>query len=432
MANTKPEKRNPWLWIPSLYYAEGIPYVIVMTVSVIMYKRLDISNTDIALYTSWLYLPWVIKPLWSPFVDIIGKKRNWIIFMQLLIGGGLAGVALTIPLPGFFQYSLAFLWLLAFSSATHDIAADGFYMLGLSTHQQAWFVGYRSTFYRLSMITGQGLLVILAGFLEESTKSIPFAWSITFFILTGFFVAFFIYHKFVLPYPKSDVSARKDQSSSILSEFLKTFAAFFKKKNIGIILSFILLYRLAEAQLVKISSPFLLDSQEVGGIGLSTTEIGLVYGTIGVICLTLGGIIGGVVIAKQGLKFWLWPMVLAINVPDLVYVYLAYSQTTNMFMISFMVALEQLGYGFGFTAFMLYLIYASEGEYKTSHYAIATGFMALGMMIPGMWSGWLQELIGYKHFFLWICIATIPGFIVTKFVKIDSDFGKKKEEPAKV
>jgi PAT family beta-lactamase induction signal transducer AmpG len=276
------------------------------------------------------------------------------------------------------------------------------------------------------------LLVILAGFLEESTKSIPLAWSITFFILTGFFVAFFIYHKFVLPYPKSDVSARKDQSSSILSEFLKTFAAFFKKKNIGIILSFILLYRLAEAQLVKITSPFLLDSPEVGGIGLTTSEIGLIYGTIGVICLTLGGIIGGLVIAKQGLKFWLWPMVLAINVPDLVYVYLAYSQTTNLFMISFMVALEQLGYGFGFTAFMLYLIYASEGEYKTSHYAIATGFMALGMMIPGMWSGWLQELIGYKHFFLWICIATIPGFIVTKFVKIDSDFGKKKEEPAKV
>ncbi len=428
MANQKKEYRNPWLWIPSLYYAEGIPYVIVMTVSVIMYKRLGISNTDIALYTSWLYLPWVIKPLWSPFVDIIGKKRNWIIWMQLLLGGGLAGVALTLPLPEFFQYSLAFLWLLAFSSATHDIAADGFYMLGLTERDQAWFVGIRSTFYRLSMITGQGLLVILAGFLETSTSNIPLAWSITFFILTGLFIAFFIYHKFILPYPKSDLPARRDKSEPILAEFIRTFVVFFKRKDIGLILGFILLYRLAEAQLVKIASPFLLDSKEAGGIGLTTSEIGLVYGTIGVACLTLGGIIGGIVIAKKGLRYWLWPMVLAINVPDVVYVILAYTQVSDLFIVSSLVALEQFGYGFGFTAFMLYLIYISEGQYKTSHYAIATGFMALGMMLPGMWSGWLQELIGYKLFFIWVCVATIPGFIMAKLVKVDPEFGIKSSQ----
>lgn len=427
MSKVKPEKRNPWFWIPSLYYAEGIPYVIVMSVSVIMYKRLDISNTDIALYTSWLYLPWVIKPLWSPVVDIFKKKRNWILVMQLIVGAGLAGVALTIPVSNFFQYSLAFLWLVAFSSATHDIAADGFYMLGLSQRDQAWFVGIRSTFYRLSMITGQGLLVILAGFLETSTGNIPLAWSITFFILAGLFILFFVYHKFVLPYPLKDVSARKDSTSSVLNEFFKTFAAFFKRKNIGIILGFILLYRFAESQLVKLATPFLLDPQEVGGIGLTTSEIGLVYGTIGVICLTLGGIVGGIVIAKQGLKFWLWPMIIAINLPDLVYVFLSYTQTTNLWLISLMVGIEQLGYGFGFTAYMLYLIYISDGEYKTSHYAIATGFMALGMMIPGMWSGWLQELIGYQNFFIWICIATIPGFVMAKLVKIDPEFGKKSE-----
>lgn len=425
MMNQKKEYRNPWLWVPSLYYAEGIPYVIVMTVSVIMYKRLEISNTDIALYTSWLYLPWVIKPLWSPFVDIVGKKRNWIIWMQLLLGGGLAGVALTLPLSGFFQYSLAFLWLLAFSSATHDIAADGFYMLGLTERDQAFFVGIRSTFYRLAMITGQGLLVILAGFLETSTSSIPLAWSITFFILAGLFLAFFIYHKFILPYPRIDVPARRDKSEPILSEFVKTFVVFFRRKEIGMILAFILLYRLAEAQLVKIASPFLLDSKEAGGIGLTTSEIGLIYGTIGVACLTLGGIIGGIVIAKKGLKYWLWPMVLAINVPDVVYVILAYTQISNLFIVGFLVALEQFGYGFGFTAFMLYLIYVSEGQYKTSHYAIATGFMALGMMLPGMWSGWLQELIGYKLFFIWVCIATIPGFILAKIVKVDPEFGIK-------
>jgi PAT family beta-lactamase induction signal transducer AmpG len=427
MSKIRPEKRNPWFWVPSLYYAEGIPYVVVMTVSVIMYKRLDISNTDIALYTSWLYLPWVIKPLWSPVVDIFKKKRNWIIVMQLIVGAGLAGVALTIPVSNFFQYSLAFLWLVAFSSATHDIAADGFYMLGLSQRDQAWFVGIRSTFYRLSMITGQGLLVILAGFLETSTGNISLAWSITFFILAGLFFRFFVYHKFILPYPSNDVSARKDASSSVLNEFLKTFTAFFKRKNIGVILGFILLYRFAESQLVKLATPFLLDPQEVGGIGLTTSEIGLVYGTIGVICLTIGGIVGGMVIAKQGLKFWLWPMIIAINLPDLVYVFLSMTQTTNLWLISLMVGIEQLGYGFGFTAYMLYLIYISEGEYKTSHYAIATGFMALGMMIPGMWSGWLQELIGYQNFFIWICIATIPGFIMAKVVKIDPEFGKKSE-----
>jgi PAT family beta-lactamase induction signal transducer AmpG len=423
--NPQGKKRNPWFWIPTLYYAQGIPYVVVMTVSVIMYKRLGISNTDIALYTSWLYLPWVIKPLWSPFVDLIGKKRNWIILMQILVGGGLAGVALTIPISNFFQYSLAFLWLLAFSSATHDIAADGFYMLGLTTGEQSFFVGIRSTFYRLSMITGQGLLVILAGFLETSTGNIPLAWSITFFLLAGLFGLFFIYHKFILPYPKNDVPAKKDESSSILSEFVKTFAAFFKRKNIGVILGFILLYRLAESQLVKIAAPFLLDSKTEAGIGLTTSQLGLIYGTIGIASLTLGGIIGGILISKNGLKYWLWPMVFSINLPNLGYVYLSFAQPSELWIVGFIVAFEQLGYGFGFTAYMLYMIYISDGAYKTSHYAIATGFMALGMMLPGMWSGWLQELIGYQNFFIWVCIATIPGFIMAKLIKVEPEFGKK-------
>lgn len=230
MKEQKVEYRKPWYWVPSLYYAEGLPYVIVMTVSVIMYKRLGISNTDIALYTSWLYLPWVIKPLWSPIVDIFKKKRNWIIVMQLIVGASLAGVALTIPVSNFFQYTLAFLWLVAFSSATHDIAADGFYMLGLTQHDQAFFVGIRSVFYRLAMISGQGLLVIVAGFLETETGNISLAWTITIFIISGMFILFFVYHKFILPYPKADVSARKDESSSVFEEFIKTFLAFFKRK----------------------------------------------------------------------------------------------------------------------------------------------------------------------------------------------------------
>lgn len=616
----KVEKRNPWAWIPSLYYAEGIPYVIVMLVSVIMYKRMGISNTDIALYTSWLYLPWVIKPLWSPVVDIFKTKRFWIVIMQLFIGAGLAGVAFTIPVSGYFQLTLAFFWLLAFSSATHDIAADGFYMLALPEHEQAFFVGIRSTFYRIAMITGQGLLVILAGYFESSTglptvdvevfsnpnaavveivepdsvkfevisgerqiaplytnieintdgiasakadsiinsvkkwnilngfseeekvlttgqaeedeglwssivvnplesflrdnfgeekpivksvqnksigliyfklseeplpdekieanfgfssgdKSISLvegqrfiftndnwnkpaiavvqldpklkwqssasfemragnvklAWVITFSILAILFVAFFIYHKFILPYPKSDVAVVKEPGQKVFAEFFKTFKAFFSKKRIGVILGFLLLYRFGEAQLAKLASPFLLDAKEAGGMGLTTGDYGIAYGTIGIIALTLGGLIGGWVVSRKGLKFWLWPMLLAMNLPNLVYVYLSLVMPDSFFIITACVAIEQFGYGFGFTAYMLYMIYVADGEYKTAHFALATGFMALGMMIPGMFSGWLQEIIGYQNFFIWVMIATIPAFVVTYFIELKPGFGRKTE-----
>ena len=620
------QDHKAWWWVPSLYYAEGIPYIVVMTVSVIMYKRMGISNTDIALYTSWLYLPWVIKPFWSPIVDMFRTKRFWIIIMQLLIGAGLGGVALTIPVPDFFRYTLLFFWLLAFSSATHDIAADGFYMLGLSQHDQAWFVGVRSTFYRLAMITGQGLLVILAGFIESNSGlesgdimvqttsqaqvspwlhpdslviaenadklelvvypknlqispvpipssakdsllnfvrnwniehghvpvesqtaieqqrereeswwtreivnkfetyiretfgekrvetgsnmtgnvgllyfylsgrpdheetivmnfgrnsgdksislngdpaagtrlifnrsnwnkpamalieldpklkgssqasfsgqagNIPLAWSITFFVLAVLFVLFFIYHKFILPYPFSDQPALSDKSKNLLREFIDTFILFFKKERILPALGFLLLFRLAESQIVKLASPFLLDSQEVGGLALTTGEVGLVYGTIGILSLTIGGLLGGFLAAKHGLRFWIWPMAIAINLPDIVYVYLSSAVPDSFLIINICVAIEQFGYGFGFTAFMLFMIYISEGEHKTAHFAITTGFMALGMMIPGMVSGYIQELIGYQNFFIWVMIATIPSFLIIKFINIDPEFGKRKEE----
>jgi PAT family beta-lactamase induction signal transducer AmpG len=427
MPENKSKKKNPWLWVPSLYYAEGIPYILVMSVSVIMYKRLGISNTDIALYTSWLYLPWVIKPFWSPIVDIFKTKRSWIYTMQLLIGAGLGGVALTIPLPNFFQYTLLFFWLLAFSSATHDISADGFYMMGLSDHDQAFFVGIRSTFYRLAMITGQGLLVILAGFLEKIMK-VNIAWSITFGVMAGLFVLFFLYHKFILPKPPEDVTAGKEKRENLFKDFINTFVLFFKKKRIGIIIAFLLLYRLGEAQLVKMAPPFLLDSTSTGGLHLSTEEVGFIYGTIGVAALVIGGILGGYLASRNGLKHWIWWMITAINLPNLVYVLLSFTQPKSDLIIGGLIAVEQFGYGFGFTAYMLYMIYVSVGEFRTSHFAIATGFMALGMMLPGMVSGWLQELLGYQYFFIWIVIATIPAFIVTRFIDLDPDFGKKKKE----
>ena len=416
-------RRSPWAWIPSLYFAEGIPYVLVMTVSVIMYKRLGVSNTEIALYTSWLYLPWVIKPLWSPLVDVLKTKRWWIVTMQLLIGGGLAGVALTLPLDDYLRYSLALLWLLAFSSATHDIAADGFYMLGLSERQQAFFVGIRSTFYRLAMITGQGLLVMLAGYLETSTGDVPLAWSITFYTLAGLFIFFFLYHGIMLPRPGADAGREAHSLRQVFAGFGEVFTSFFRKDRILVILAFLLLFRFAEAQLVKMASPFLLDAAGAGGLGLGTSQVGFVYGTVGVLMLTLGGLLGGFLASRNGLKYWLWWMVLAINLPNAVYIFLSFVQPEAFWLVNLAVGVEQFGYGFGFTAYMLYMIYVSQGEHETAHFALCTGFMALGMMVPGMFSGWLQELLGYQNFFVWVMLATIPSFLVAWLIPLRRDFG---------
>ena len=419
------KRTSPWSWIPTLYFAEALPYVAVMTISVIMYKRLGISNTDIALYTSWLYLPWVIKPFWSPFVDLLKTKRWWVVTMQFLIGAGLAGIAFTIPMDHFFQVTLAVFWLVAFSSATHDIAADGFYMLALDSHDQAFYVGIRSTFYRIATIAGQGLLVMLAGALENSTGKIPFAWSITFLILAGLFIGLCLYHKYILPVPKSDKAAATVTASTIFKEFFATFVSFFRKKQALVAILFMLFYRFPEAQLVKLVTPFLIDPREVGGLGLTTSEIGLVYGTIGIIGLTLGGIIGGIVAAHGGLKKWLWPMALAITLPDLVFIYLSSALPESLLIINVCVFIEQFGYGFGFTAYMLYLIYFSDGEHKTAHYAICTAFMALGMMLPGMIAGWLQEQLGYVNFFWWVMGCCLITLAVTAFLKIDAAFGRK-------
>mgnify|MGYP000847672530 CR=1 FL=1 len=421
------QKNKTWFWVPSLYYAEGLPYAFVMIVSVVMYKKLNISNSEIALYTSWLYLPWVIKPLWSPFVDIFKTKRFWIIFMQLLIGAGLAGVALTIPATNMLRYTLAFFWLIAFSSSTHDIAADGFYMLELSSHNQAWFIGIRNTFYRFAILTGQGFLIILAGQLENLYNNVSLAWSIIFGILAIIFIIFAFYHKWILPNPISDNDHPKLNLNDVIPNFLKVFISYFNKPQIFLAVCFILIYRFGEAQLVKIAPLFMLDTIEMGGLGLSTSEYGFIYGTLGIIMLTLGGISGGLLVAKNGLSYWIIWMALAMKLPDIVYVYMAYTQPENYYLISFFVSIEQFGYGFGFTAYLLYMMMLSEGEHKTAHYAICTGFMALGMMIPGMFSGFLQESIGYKYFFNWVMFATIPGFILIKFLNIDSKFGMKKD-----
>jgi PAT family beta-lactamase induction signal transducer AmpG len=426
MKIAKKAVRNPWIWIPSLYLAEGAPYAMVMTVSVILYKRLGVSNADIALYTSWLYLPWVIKPLWSPLVDMLRTKRFWIVAMQLVVGASFACVALTIPAPDFVRYTLAFFWIMAFSSATHDIAADGFYMLGLKEYQQAAFVGVRTIFYRIAMIAAKGVLVVLAGTLEQRGFSVQSAWSVTFFLLAAIMIAFGLYHLFVLPYPEADRAVARDLSRSRSSDFMRGFVVFFRRKDILSVLAFFLFYRFAEAQLVKMVAPFLLDPRTKGGLGLSTAEVGIVYGTVGAIALMLGGLLGGWAISRNGLRHWIWIMVFAMHLPDAIFIWLSRAMPESLLLINLAVAIEQFGYGFGFTAYSLVMIMVSEGEHKTVHYAIATGIMALGMMIPAMISGWLQELLGYNLFFLWVLLSTAPGFLVTALIKIDPDFGKRK------
>ena len=625
MPETKPVTRNPWMWVPSLYFAQGLPFAVVNFVSIVVYKSFGVSNTDIAFYTAWLYLPWVIKPLWSPVVDILKTRRLWIWLAQLIMGAGFAAVALALPLGIFFQATLAIFYLIAFSSATHDIGADGYYLLATTEQEQSFFVGIRSTFFRISMISAQGLLVILAGFIQNHTGlppvslrleappeaalvesvetqdivpqtaeegdlrvialpatsqirpvarpktevvplittaknwnlvngftlaekkekseswwsrtigafwsqyiggpwkehvseplgsflqrkfgqnkdkagqagniavvrvrlskrpgkeiivtpaissgdknfsvaegsrlifndqnwdrpalvvfqldakvksatsavykcrsgNVPLSWTAVFFLLAGLFVMFGLWHKFILPYPTNDQPGAASNVLLFLKEFFLTFGSFFTKPKIGFLLLFLLLYRFGEAQLVKMVAPFLLDPREVGGIGLTTEQYGLVYGTIGIIALTVGGLMGGFVAAQKGLKFWIWPMALAIHLPDAVFIYLAYAQPDNLALISASIAIEQFGYGFGFTAYMLYMIYIARGKHSTAHYAICTGFMAMSMMFPGMWSGWLQEIIGYPHFFVWVILATVPSFLVVLLVPLDKEFGKK-------
>ncbi len=416
---------TPWCWVPSLYLAEGLPYVMVMAVSVILYKDLGVSNAQIALYTSWLYLPWVIKPLWSPVVELFRTRRLWIWTLQLVLGAAFAGVALSLPGDAFLRWSLVLFWLAAFSAATHDVAADGFYMLALNERQQSFFVGIRSTFYRLANITGQGLLVMLAGRLQEQTGNVRLGWQLALGALGLCLLAAGSYHALILPRPQGDQAAGASPGQHFIEGFLNTLVSFFQKPRIITLLLFLLFYRFAEAQLVKLAAPFLMDARERGGLGLTTEQVGFVYGTVGIAALTVGGLLGGILVSRHGLKRWLWPMALLMNVPNLAYVSFALLKPVSLTWICIGVAWEQFGYGFGFTAFLMYMIRIARGPNPTAHYAICTGFMALGMMLPGMISGTVQEWLGYKTFFIWIMLATLPSFAVCFWIPLEPDFGRR-------
>ncbi|MGA3181957.1 MAG: MFS transporter [Verrucomicrobiota bacterium] len=416
-------RRQPWLWVPSLYFAEGIPYVIVTGVAVVMYKRLGVGNADIVFYTSWLALPWVLKPLWSPRVDILRTKRFWIVTTQWLIAAALAALACCLLSARFFVMSLSLFLLTACLSATHDIAADGFYMLGLSRHEQAWWVGIRNTFYRVAMTSGNGLLILLAGHFEARLGGILAAWAMTLLAAAGVFLLFSVWHLFILPRPAADAPVRTERRLG--SDFAAAFGSFFNKPGVGMALAFLLLYRLDEAQLAKVVPLFLLDNRGAGGLGLATGQVGLAYGTYGMLGLICGGLAGGFLTAKYGWKAMRPIMVGAMYLPKYVFISLAMGQPRSLGWISGLITAEQFGYGLGFTAFMLYILYFADGPHRTAHYAICTGFMALGMMVPGLGSGWLAGRLGYPHFFIWVFCSALPGLLVVMRLNVDPQFGRK-------
>lgn len=432
-------KGRPWAWIPTVYIAEGLPYFAVNVLTVLMYTNMGVGLAEMAFYTGWLYLPWVIKPFWSPFVDLFKTKRLWTIAMQLLMGFALGSVAFLLPTSGFFATTLVCFWIIAFLSATHDIAADGYYMLALSDHDQAAFVGVRSTFYRVASVIGQGGLVMLAGYLESTCDSIATAWSIVFVALSLFFLLVSVYHIYAMPAPADDHPVKGVTSKTIIRDFAMTFVTFFRKPYVIPALLFMLFYRLPEAMCIKLVQPFLKASIADGGLGLSTTQVGFVNGTVGVIALLAGGVLGGIAISRGGLKKWLWPMALSLTLPCIVYCFLAMWQPANFILVCSAIAVEQFGYGFGFTAFMLYLIYFSQGPSKTSHYAFCTAFMALGMMLPGMAAGWIHDFLsqfnfwnmdgatGYVNFFWWVMLCCIVTFAVCLPLRINPEFGKKEK-----
>lgn len=445
--------RSPWSWLPTLYVAEALPYVVVNTLTVLIYTEMGIGKAEMAFFTGWLYLPWVIKPFWSPFVDIFGTKRRWTISMQMLMGICFAAVAFLIPTSVFFSATLAFFWLAAFFSATHDIAADGYYMLELTEHDQAALVGVRSTFYRLGSLLASGGLVWLAGKIElyglpENMTSVPHnrvvtAWTTILFITGALMGAIALYHSRFMPAAAADVPRKERNITQIIHNFGSTFSTFFSKPDILYAIAFMLLFRLPEAICIKLVAPFLHDAREIGGLGMTTSDIGIANGISGVVGILLGGVLGGVAISVKGLRFWLWPMAMALTLPCILYLVLAIWQPElsawGLIGINSAIFVEQFGYGFGFSAFMLYLIYFSEGKWKTAHYAFCTAFMALGMMLPGMAAGWIYETLdsmqvfgsghqGYINFFALVVLCSVFTFLACAMVKIDPRFGRKEKK----
>ena len=427
MPSTLQASRNPWFWVPSIFFTQGLPYTIATIVSVVMYKRLGISNADITLYTGWLFLPWGLRALWSPIIEYFHTKRFWITWMELALGAAMALVAFSIPVPYFFQLSLAFFFLVGFSSSLHDMSVDSFYMLSLSMKEQAYFAGFRNVFYRMAVISAQGLLVVLAGELEQYYGDIPKAWSICMGIVALMFLLAFCWHRVVLPQP--EVALKHEPIRSLSWEkLLAPFKTYFQKEQIWLLMTFLLFYRVGESQLMKMIPPFLLDDPSLGGMGMDTSAVGVNYGTVGLLAMVAGGFLGGQIINRIGLRKSLWVMFLAMNLPNLPYAIIASAQPDQLAWVNLVIFLEQFGFGVAFTIYLMVLIVTVKGTFQTSHFALSTGFMVLGMIIPSMLSGWVQEQIGYQWFFLYAFVCSLPCIWITYQMSFHPDILKTGSE----
>ena len=427
--NNKSERKiNPWAWIPSLYFIEGLPNVIVSVLAVIIFSKMGMSDAESTFYASVIYLPYFIKPLWSPFIDIFKKKRWWIVTLQMVLGIGCALLAVLFTSSFLISAAMVVFILMAFASATHDIAADGFYILALDSNKQSVFVGIRSAFYRLAVLFGKGAVVILAGLLEEYIGDVPKAWQITFFVVAILFFCASLFHSAVLPHPDDDRGEKHRTPAEIGREFIGTFISFFRKPGIIVAMLFILFYRFPEALIEKVMQLFMLAPHSEGGLEMTTAQLGMTYGLWGAISLVAGGIIGGLAISVYGLKKMLKPMAISMSLTCIVFLILSSLDSPSLYLINFCVIIEQFGYGFGFSAYMLYLLYFAKGNSSTSHYAICTGFMALGLMFPGFFAGYIKDIIGYQSFFLLTIISCVITLLVASLVKVDAQFGKKEKE----
>ena len=419
-------KKNPWLYIPTLYLAEGFPYIIINTVSTVLYADLGFSNEQIAFWTGWLYLPWVLKMFWSPLVDARATKRRWLLGAQTLLAGIfvlLAGLtawqAFEFASAGgklsFFSLSLFGFLAGAFASATLDIATDGYYLLALSPVEQSKFVGIRTIFYRLAMILGSGAFVSLTAMLASKESADtglipwPYNWAVLFAFLACLFMGFAGYHRWILPKPAADGPVQIAQGTA----WGESFKTYFTQKNLFYILAFILLYRLGDAFLEKIVPLFLLKPQAEGALGMSVQNYGLIKGTLGLGAVVVGNLAGGWLLGRYGFKKCIWPFAIILILPNFFYAYMAWVHPSTA-VVAALITLEHLGNGLAMMAFSVFIMYISQGAYKTSHYAISTGIMALGMMAPSMASGWLQMKLGYTGFFVtaslisFITLAVVP------------------------
>ena len=429
-------RRSPITWIPTAYFAMGLPFVFLNMVTVLMFKGLGVEDKLITFWTSLILLPWTLKPLWSPFLELFKTKKFFVIATQLITGITFGLVAFSLQLPHFFSIAIGLLAVIAFSGATHDIACDGVYMSELSTSDQAKYIGWQGAFYNIAKIVATGGLVYLAGYLIEmysagATDGVAVlaanrkSWMIILAAMCVVMVVLGIYHMFMLPSGGSAAVQKKRSVHETATELVNVLLDFFSKRHIVYYIFFIILYRFAEGFVMKIVPLFLKAGRDMGGLGLSEKEIGLYYGTYGAAAFVLGYLLAGYYISARGLKKTLFSLCCIFNIPFMVYALFAAFQPENGILICSGIIFEYFGYGFGFVGLTLFMMQqVAPGKHQMAHYAFASGIMNLGVMIPGMLSGWVCETLGeffnkpggYEPFFIFVLIATIPAFLITYFV----------------